>query len=156
MEVKRRASHIIDDIEGHFREYQRYKNHWGILDETGYQIGIVSRSLVIAPIDYEAIYVNDPANRELVTSTECVPPIVIFRKHTISVSTSIMIWMAIIFGRAQSRTIGPFVFKCALNAWRVDTTRFFGQAGPGLVIRHPRRSDLPSWLGMLRRKTPDP
>jgi hypothetical protein len=54
--------------------------------ETGYLIGVVSRSLVIVPIGCDAVYVDDPANRELVISTECisadghhVPPMIIFK-----------------------------------------------------------------------------
>ena len=93
MEAKRQDSYIKDDIEGHFREYQRCKNYQGILDadtynfdKTGYQIRIVARSLVITPIDCTAVYINNPANRELLTSVECIsaggyhaPPIIIFK-----------------------------------------------------------------------------
>jgi hypothetical protein len=35
-------------------------------------IGIVSGSLVVVPANCDAVYVDDPANRELVTSTECI------------------------------------------------------------------------------------
>jgi hypothetical protein len=35
-------------------------------------IGIVSSSLVVVPIDYKAVFVYDPINRELVTSTEYI------------------------------------------------------------------------------------
>jgi hypothetical protein len=49
-------------------------------------IGVVSGLLVIVPLDCETVYVDDPANRELVTSTECisasghhVPPMIIFK-----------------------------------------------------------------------------
>jgi hypothetical protein len=80
-------------MEGHFKEFKRCKDHWHILDEdiynfdeTGYMIGVVSGSLVIVPLDCETVYVDDPANRELVTSTECisasghhVPPMIIFK-----------------------------------------------------------------------------
>ena len=57
-------------------------------------IGMASGSLVVAPTNCDTIYVDDPANRELVTSTKCisaggyhVPPMIIFqgayylRKH---------------------------------------------------------------------------
>jgi len=49
-------------------------------------IGIVNGSFVIVPADYEAVYVNNPENRELVTSTECIsagsyhiPPMITFK-----------------------------------------------------------------------------
>ncbi len=55
------------------------------MDQLGYMIRMVSGSLVIVPIDYKAVFVDDPTNRELVTSTECisiggyhVPPMIIF------------------------------------------------------------------------------
>jgi hypothetical protein len=35
-------------------------------------INIVVRSLVIVLAGYEATYVDDPVNQELVTSTECI------------------------------------------------------------------------------------
>jgi hypothetical protein len=93
LETKRRASHIKEDIEGHFKEYERCKKHWNILDEdtynfdeTGCMIGITAGSFVIVPADCETVYVDDPANRELVTITACisggghhVPDMVIFR-----------------------------------------------------------------------------
>jgi hypothetical protein len=93
LEAKRRASYIKEGIEGHFKEFKRCKDHWHILDEdiynfdeTGYMIGVVSGLLVIVPLDCETVYVDDPANRELVTSTECisasghhVPPMIIFK-----------------------------------------------------------------------------
>jgi DDE superfamily endonuclease len=93
LEAKRRASHIKEKMEDHFKEFRRCKEHWHILDEdiynfdeTGYLIGVVSGSFVIVPIGCEAVYVDDPANRELVTSTECisagghhVPPMIIFK-----------------------------------------------------------------------------
>jgi hypothetical protein len=66
-------------MESHFHEFQRCKSHWEILDEDTYNfdekdclISMVVGSLVIVPADYEAAYVNDPANRELLTSTECI------------------------------------------------------------------------------------
>ena len=49
-------------------------------------IGMVAGSLVIVPTGCEATYVDDPENRELVTSTECisaggyhVPPMITFK-----------------------------------------------------------------------------
>ena len=40
--------------------------------ETRYLIGVVSSSLNIVPTDCETVYIDDPANRELVTATECI------------------------------------------------------------------------------------
>ena len=55
-------------------------------DESGYLIGVVSSLIVIVPIGYKAVYVDNPTNRELVTSIEYisiggyyVPPIIIFK-----------------------------------------------------------------------------
>jgi hypothetical protein len=93
LEVKRRAAHQKEDIERHFKEYKRCKDHWGILDEdtynfdeTGCMIGMIAGSLVIVPADCTAVYIDDPANRELVTSTECIsaggfhiPPMITFK-----------------------------------------------------------------------------
>jgi hypothetical protein len=93
LESKRRAVHNLESIESHFVEFKRCKDHWHILDddtynfdETGYMIGMVSGSLVIVPLNCDEVYVDDPANRELVTSTECisatghhVPPMITFK-----------------------------------------------------------------------------
>ena len=40
-------------------------------DETGCMIGVTAGSWVIVPSDCKTSYVDDPDNRELVTSTEC-------------------------------------------------------------------------------------
>jgi hypothetical protein len=93
MDAKRRVAHIKEAMEGHFKEFKRCKEKWGILhedlynfDETGCLIGMVASSLVIALADCNTIYVDDPANRELLASVECisagryyVPPMVIFK-----------------------------------------------------------------------------
>ena len=49
-------------------------------------IGMVTGSIIIAPASCNTIYVDDPVNRELVTSTECisaggyhVPPMITFK-----------------------------------------------------------------------------
>jgi hypothetical protein len=90
---KRRAAHQKEDIEAHFQEFKRSKAHWGILDEdvynfdeTGCMIGIQAGSFVLVPVDCTVAYIDDPANRELVTSTECisaggfhVPPMITFK-----------------------------------------------------------------------------
>jgi hypothetical protein len=41
-------------------------------DEMGYLIGIVTDSLIIVPASTTVAYVDDPANRELVTLIECI------------------------------------------------------------------------------------
>jgi hypothetical protein len=93
LKAKRRASHLRVNIKGHFKEFKRCKDHCYIwdrdtynFDETGYLISVVSRSLIIVLISCDAVYVNDPANKELVTLTECisadgyhVPPMIIFK-----------------------------------------------------------------------------
>ena len=72
-------SHLKENIEGHFKEFKCCKDHWQILnkdtynfDKTGYLIGVVFGSLVIVLIGCDAVYVDDPANKELVSSTECI------------------------------------------------------------------------------------
>ena len=49
-------------------------------------IGMVNGSLVIVPTDCKVVYVDNPENRELVISTECisaggyhVPPMITFK-----------------------------------------------------------------------------
>jgi len=89
---KRRDAHIIEDVEGHFEEFKRCKEHWGIydddvsnFDETGCQIGVLSGDKVIVPADCKAAYHTDPDNRELVTAVvtlnygrKRIPPMIIF------------------------------------------------------------------------------
>jgi len=79
LSAKRRATHIREDIEAHFKEFDRCKRKWGILDddiynfdETGCQIGVTSGGLVCVPAGVDQVYVDDPDNKELVTSTECI------------------------------------------------------------------------------------
>jgi DDE superfamily endonuclease len=93
LSAKRRAAHQKDDIKAHFEEFKRCKAKWGILDEdvynfdeTGCLIGMVAGSLIVVPTGTTVAYVDDPANRELVTSTECisasgyhVPPMITFK-----------------------------------------------------------------------------
>ena len=66
-----------DDIKGHFTDFKRCKEKWSILDndvynfdETGCQIGITAGGRVIIPKTERHAFVNDPDNRELVTSVE--------------------------------------------------------------------------------------
>ena len=77
LDTKRRAAHQKKQIEDHFKDFKRCKDHWGILDEDTYNfdkvgtiISVVSGSLVVVPVNYNAVYVDDPTNRELVTSTD--------------------------------------------------------------------------------------
>jgi len=69
-------------------------------------IRIVSSSLVVVPVDYKAVFVDDLANKELVTSTECisiggyhVPPMIIFqgvyhlRKYFKNDMSSDILWL---------------------------------------------------------------
>jgi len=74
----RRNANNKEDIAGHFDEYKRCRDRWGILpedtynfDETGCQIGISSGGRIIVPAGVRQAFVNDPDNRELVTSVEC-------------------------------------------------------------------------------------
>ena len=91
--AKRLAAHVVKDVQLHFREFERCKNKWGILDEdisnfdeTGFQIGVISGEKVIVPVDCQVAYQADPDNRELVTLVETlnyggqrVPSMIIFK-----------------------------------------------------------------------------
>jgi DDE superfamily endonuclease/Tc5 transposase DNA-binding domain len=92
MSAQRLNSHKIEDIQEHFRNFQKCKDYWGIqdediynFDETGFQIGVLSGEQVIVPADCIAVYTADPENKELITSVETinyggrkVPPMIIF------------------------------------------------------------------------------
>lgn len=91
--AKRLATHIVEDIRSHFKEFTRCKEKWGIqdedisnFDETGFQIGVMPGEQVIVPVDCMSVYVTDPDNKELVTSVETInwggqkiPPMIIFK-----------------------------------------------------------------------------
>jgi DDE superfamily endonuclease len=93
LSAERRASHIREDIEDHFKEYRRCRDKWGIFpedtynfDETGCQIGISAGTTVVVPKGATTAFVDDPGQRELVTATECcsatgyhVPVMLIFK-----------------------------------------------------------------------------
>ena len=74
LSVKRLAAHIVEDVQGHFAEFTRCKNRYGVkdkdvsnFDESGFQIGVVTGDQVYVSLDCNAIYNADPDNRELVT-----------------------------------------------------------------------------------------
>ena len=83
----------MEDVKVYFTEFKRCKEKWAIQDnnvsnfnETGFQIGVVSREVVIIPINCKAVYTADSNNKELVTSIETinysgrkVPAIIIFK-----------------------------------------------------------------------------
>ena len=83
----------LTDIKAHFEEFKRYKVKCDILDkdiynfnETGYLIRMVTGSLIIVPASTIIAYIDDPVNRGLVTSTECIsaggyhiPPMITFK-----------------------------------------------------------------------------
>jgi hypothetical protein len=91
--AERRKAHIKEDVEAHFKEFQRCKDKWGILDEdiynfdeSGFQIGVAHGDRVIVPDDCEAVFITDPDNKELVTvvatvnpAAKKVPPMFIFK-----------------------------------------------------------------------------
>ena len=93
LSTKRLAAHIVEDIQGHFQEFDRVVKRYNVrmvdvsnFDETGFQIGVVTGDRVFVSLDYEAIYTTDPSNRELVTavatinySGKKVPAMVIFK-----------------------------------------------------------------------------
>jgi hypothetical protein len=83
----------MEDVQGHFREFDRVLKRYRVricdvsnFDESGFQIGVVTRDRVYVSLDYEVIYNADPSNRELVTTVTTinygsrkVPPIIIFK-----------------------------------------------------------------------------
>jgi len=80
-------------MEGHFVEFKRCREHWGIqdkdiynFDQVGCMIGIVSGSLVVVLADCKEVFVDDPYNRELVIITKYIsvggyylPPMIIYK-----------------------------------------------------------------------------
>lgn len=93
LSAKRLAAHIIEDVEGHFAEFDRCKRRYSVkdcdvsnFDESGFQIGVVTGDRVFVSLDCEAIYNADPDNRELVTAVATinyggtkVPAMIIFK-----------------------------------------------------------------------------
>ena len=117
LSTQRRSAHIREDIETHFEEFAHCKNHWSIqdddcynFDETGCQIEVTSGGLVVVPVGADKVYIDDPDNKELVTSTECigasgyhVPPMLIFKGASIFESTLRIILMVILFLHAPKQ-----------------------------------------------------
>ena len=93
LSAKRLAAHIIEDVRGHFKEFERVMRKYNIaredvsnFDESGFQIGVISGDKVYVSLDCEAIYAADPDNRELVTAVATinygvkkVPAMIIFK-----------------------------------------------------------------------------
>jgi hypothetical protein len=93
LSAKRLAAHIVEDVQGHFAEFDRYRRRYGVkdydvsnFDETGFQIGVITGGRVYVSLDCEAIYKADPENRELVTAVATinygatkVPAMIIFK-----------------------------------------------------------------------------
>jgi hypothetical protein len=93
LSAKRLAAHIVEDVQGHFAEFDRVMKKYGVkecdvsnFDESGFQIGVVTRDRVYVSLDCEVIYNADPNNRELVTAvatinygSKKVPPMIIFK-----------------------------------------------------------------------------
>jgi hypothetical protein len=93
LSVKRLAAHIIDDVKGHFAEFDRCKRRYDVkdcdisnFDKSGFQIGVVTGNRVYVSLDCEAIYNADPDNRELITAVATinygatrVPAMIIFK-----------------------------------------------------------------------------
>jgi hypothetical protein len=90
--AKRLGSHVMEEIQEHFKAFKKCKDYWGIqdkdiynFDETGFQIGVSSGEKVTVPKNIIAAYTADPGNRELITSVETiiyggrrVPPMIVF------------------------------------------------------------------------------
>jgi hypothetical protein len=93
LSAKRLAAHIIEDVEGHFAEFDRCKRRYSVkdcdvsnFDKSGFQIGVVTSDRVFVSLDCEAIYNADLDNRELVTAVATinyggtkVPAMIIFK-----------------------------------------------------------------------------
>jgi hypothetical protein len=93
LSVKRLAAHIIEDVKGHFQEFDRVIKHYNVyredvsnFDESGFQIGVMTGDQVCVSLNCEAIYNADPDNRELVIAvatinygTKKIPMIIIFK-----------------------------------------------------------------------------
>jgi len=93
LSAKRCEAYIQEDLDAYFKEYKRCVDYWGIqeedqynFDETGFQMGVVSGSKVIVPIDCDAVFILDLENRELLTAVvtlnskaKKVPAMLIFK-----------------------------------------------------------------------------
>jgi hypothetical protein len=73
------AAHKKENIEAHFKDYDWCKKHWGILNDDTYnfdelrcQIGVTFGGIIVVPAGVDVVYEDDPDNKELVTSTECI------------------------------------------------------------------------------------
>ena len=69
LSAKRLAAHIVEDVQGHFAEFTRCKNRYGVKDkdvsnfgESGFQIRVVTGDRVYVSLDCDAIYNADPDN----------------------------------------------------------------------------------------------
>jgi hypothetical protein len=74
LSVKRLAAHIVEDVQGHFKEFDHVVKKYRVkdddvsnFDESGFQIRVVTGDQVYVSLDCEVIYSADPDNRELVT-----------------------------------------------------------------------------------------
>jgi hypothetical protein len=79
IQAERRASHIREDIQQHFDNFQRCLKEWGLqpedvynFDETGFRIGCLNGRTVITHQNTKEVYLSNPDNRELVSAVECI------------------------------------------------------------------------------------
>lgn len=93
LSAKRLAAYIVEDVKGHFQEFDRCKRRYNVedcdvsnFDESGFQIGVVTGDRVYVSHDCEAIYNTDSENRELVIAVATinyggtkVPAMIIFK-----------------------------------------------------------------------------
>jgi hypothetical protein len=73
LSAKRLVAHIVEDVKGHFIEFDWYKRRYRVkdynvsnFDETSFQIRVVTGNRVYISLNCEAIYNTDLENRELV------------------------------------------------------------------------------------------
>jgi hypothetical protein len=106
--TQRPVSHIVEEIKQHFRDFQRCKEYWGILDEdvynfdeTGFQIGVTSgkRSLFQRTVQWymqQILIIRSllPQVETVNYAGKKVPPMIIFQGHLTCRSTLTMTWMA--------------------------------------------------------------
>ena len=74
MSTKRLSTHIVEDIQEHFRNFGNCVRKWRVkdedisnFDESGFQVGVIRGDIVYVLLDCEVVYAADPDNRELVT-----------------------------------------------------------------------------------------
>ena len=79
LSVNRKLAHRPEDILGCYQHFQRVRIELGItdediwnMDETGFRIGVEKAQYVVSTHATKQLRINDPDNRDYITSAECI------------------------------------------------------------------------------------